>query len=215
MSAMGGVDCVGILGEQSGHKTMFSFLPRRVTHIAHLSHRQVLVASLQWVLHLRQGHLKQVCLFHPHCLYPLLLIPIDLTEMSPKELGEARVLNGRQMGTWMNGTPLPVCLGLRHEQEMKILNQEDRVEEIRGWVQRSQGSCLEKEERWLLGKQQRRSQWGWVAWAMKELQKRPVHEPGSGYRCQDFWVKWGVLVELGGSISRFHSCLKMISLGAG
>lgn len=51
--------------------------------------------------------------------------------MSPKELGEARVLNGRQMGTWMNGTPLPVCLGLRHEQEMKMLNQEDRVEEIR------------------------------------------------------------------------------------
>lgn len=95
---MGGVDCVGILAEQSGHKTMFFFLPRRVTHVAHLPRIQVHVASLQWVLHLRQGRLKQVCLLHPHCLYPLLLIPIDLTEMSPKELGEARALNGRQLG---------------------------------------------------------------------------------------------------------------------
>lgn len=128
--------------------------------------------------------------------------------MSPKELGEARVLNGRQMGTWMNGTPLPVCLGLRHEQEMKMLNQEDRVEEIRDWVQRSQGPCLEKDEWWLLGKQQRRSQRGWVAWAMEELQKRPVHEPGSGCHCQDFWVKWGVLVELGVAYHDFIHALK-------
>lgn len=31
----------------------------------------------------------------------------------------------------MDGAPLPVCLGLRHEQEMKMLNQENGVEEIR------------------------------------------------------------------------------------